>query len=201
MATAATVAEEIRRMYYKFAPQQDADLDDRDVLFHVFNGACGFAVNDAQLNAKAEQGYYADDQFYFKYTLPITKDNEGNLYVNLPSAPVAMSGNSAIDHVFFPGSKVPAVFISAKQRSHIGLLPRIPFIQWYRDDMKLYFLQNGMGKYTQSVSFNMICSGADPEAELNLPANYIPTLVQNVFKTLMAEKGLTLDTGDDKVDN
>lgn len=201
MATAAAVAEEIFRMYYKFAPQQDSDLDERDVLFHVFNGACKYAVTDAQINAKADEGYYANDQFFLKYTLNVQTDAGGKYYVPLPSAPVSMAGNREIDHVYFPGASCSAIFISAKQRSYLGNLPKIPGIQWYLDNGNMYFNKNGLAKNLQTVSFNIICAGNNPLAELNLPANYIPILVGEIVKMLLVEKGLQSDLSNDKVDN
>lgn len=199
--TASAVAEEIFRMYYKFAPQQDSDLDERDVLFHVFNGACKYAVTDAQVNQKADEGYYSNDQFYLKYTLPVLTDVGGRFYVTLPSAPVSLAGNREIDHVYFPGANCSAIFISAKQRSYLANLPKIPGIQWYLDNGNMYFNKNGLAKQLGLVSFNIICAGSNPLAELNLPANYIPLLVQDIVKMLLVEKGLQADLSNDKVDN
>lgn len=201
MATAAAVAEEIFRMYYKFAPQQDSDLDERDVLFHVFNGACKYAVTDAQINSKADEGYYSNDAFYLKYTLPVLTDVGGRYYVSLPSAPVSLAGNREIDHVFFPGANCTAIFVSAKQRSYIAHLPKIPGIQWYLSDGKMFFNKNGLAKLLTTVSFDIICAGNNPLSELNMPANYIPLLVQDIVKMLLVEKGLTVDLSNDKVDN
>lgn len=199
--TAGQVAEEVFRMYYKFVPQSDSDLDIRDVLFHVYNGACQYAITDAQLNEKADEGYYADDQFYLTYTLPIQTDSRGRFYVPLPSAPVSLAGHRAIRNVFFPGSAVSAVFVSGTQRDYIGNLPKVPGIHWYRENSSIYFDKNGYAKLLQLVSFNIICAGSNPNAELNMPANYIPQLVASITKLLLGEKGIQADLTNDKTDN
>jgi hypothetical protein len=190
---------QIRRMYYGGVPAEEASLREKEVNQYI-NQAIALVAKENYVDyIKMDGVENVDDAFYTTFkNFSISKDNDtGYYYTTLPHPPIGLSRGYGIADVTFPVSTGLAknpIPISPRELEYVDMvkIPPSKIFFWCEGD-KLYFKSyiNLVGK---SPIVRMISNeNSDLNAELNVPAEYIPSMINWIMTQLNIRKQMSGD--------
>jgi hypothetical protein len=197
--TRAELIAQIRRMYYGGLPSEDAGLREKEVN-QLLNQAIAYVAKENYIDhIKVDNIETVDDAFYSTFKgLAITKDNDTGYYsTTLPHPPVGLSRGYGIATVTFPVStglaKAPTA-VSPREVDFIEQikLPPSKIFYWAEGD-KLWFKSyvNLVGKF--AIVRMISHENSDLTAELNVPGEYIPSIINWIMSQLSVRKQMSGD--------
>jgi len=190
---------QIRRMYYGGVPAEEASLREKEVNQYINQAIAYIAKENYVDSIKIDGLENVDDAFYTTFkNLSISKDNDtGYYYTTLPHPPLGLSRGYGIADVTFPVSTGLAknpIPISPRELEYVDMvkIPPSKIFFWCEGD-KLYFKSyiNLIGK---APIVRMISNeNSDLNAELNVPAEYIPSMINWIMTQLNVRKQMSGD--------
>jgi hypothetical protein len=190
---------QIRRMYYGGVPAEEASLREKEVNQYINQAIAYVAKENYVDHIKLDGLENVDDAFYTTFkNLSISKDNDtGYYYTTLPHPPLGLSRGYGIADVTFPvstGLSKNPIPISPRELEYVDMvkIPPSKIFFWCEGD-KLYFKSyiNLIGK---APIVRMISNeNSDLNAELNVPAEYIPSMINWIMTQLNIRKQMSGD--------
>jgi hypothetical protein len=197
--TRAELIAQIRRMYYGGVPAEEASLREKEVNQYINQAIAYVAKENYVDHIKVDNLETVDDAFYTTFkNFTISKDNDtGYYYTTLPHPPLGLSRGYGIADVTFPvstGLSKNPIPISPRELEYVDMIkiPPSKIFYWCEGD-KLYFKSyiNLIGK---APIVRMISNeNSDLTAELNVPPEYIPSMINWIMTQLNARKQMSGD--------
>jgi hypothetical protein len=202
--TRAVLIERLRRQIAGGIPTDDMEITPNLVASYLPDAIAAAAKASYIENIKIDGVGFVNNGFYATFSgLTITKDETDDFQysLTLPEIPVGISRNEGIATLQFKKNG---------QTSYTGI--PLSINQWgYRKGIrpiqnKITYLPEGrnvkiettlpLNTYTGTV--RMISGGtSDMNAEINVPAEWIPMMSEYILKSLMIEKNNPQDTAND----
>lgn len=192
---------QIRRMYYGGLPSEEASLRPLEVNQYINEAIAYIAKINYTDSIKLDGVETVSDAFYTTFkNLAITKDTDTGYYsTTLPHPPLGLSRGYGISSVTFPVSsgslaKAPTP-ISPREIEYIEQIKTPPskVFYWAEGD-KLWFKSytNLVGKF--AIVRMISQENTDLNAELNVPGEYIPDMINWIMSQLNIRKQMSEDS-------
>ena len=199
--------EQILRQVYGGNPSDDACISP-NLVNQMINQGIGLAVKQLYRDSIQLDGIgYINNSFYTTFKgLPITVDEQYVWKVVLPEVPLAVGKNEGVSMLKLKSSQgevsMPIIWLTQYQVAYYKSLPIIPnkTLGYYEGNAAFILSTNILNQYTASVT---IVSGGDStnlSSTLNIPADYIPIIVDYVTKQLMLARQQIQDVSNDGSD-
>lgn len=203
--------ERILRQLYNGQPSDDSNIT-FNLVNQWLNDAIGIAVkNNYKESIQLDGVAYINNAFYLSYKgLTVTAvGNEGQTYsVTLPQIPIAVGKNEGIAMLQFVDSSISktsktAVPLSINQVTNVDSLRPIQnkIVYWYEGTTVYVKTSVMLNRYTANVR---MISGGDSTtltSTLNIPDDYMPTIVEYIKGQLAFEMSRPVDHANDGVQN
>jgi hypothetical protein len=206
--TRRTLIERIKRLIYGEFPQDNSNITD-GLINQWINDAIGVVVKKNWLENISLDGIaYVNNSFYLTFKgITITQD-EVNLYkFTLPQIPIALGRNEGIASVTFKDANgrlsFDAIPLSTNQVSYVRSMKNIPNKTLYYSESNFVYTISIVPLNLYTASVRMI-SGGDSnnlDSELNVSADFIPQIIDYVYKYLTIERNTPQDITNDGRDN
>lgn len=196
--------EQILRDVYGGLPTDDASITNNLVNQLINQGAAVAAQQNYKDAVELDGIAYVNNSFYTSYKgLAITADENFLYKVTLPEIPVGLGVNEGISTLQFKDSNtnlsLTAIPLSQKQVGYVGSMRPIPNkVLYYSEGIFAYAITTYiLTSFTASV--RMVSAGdfTNLNSVLNVPNDYIPTIVTYVKKMLMEERMVMPDIKND----
>jgi hypothetical protein len=200
IVTTNQMIDRVRRQYYNDYPDDSSVLTDNELLLHINDAVAQVATKQAN-EAYSIDGITSVPDGYlttFKLT-SFTKDADTNYYYStLPHPPLGLHSNSAVNSVFFTGTKGPSrpiLYVSANEVDYFRNLPHPPQAAYYWiEGATLYmWVKTDLPSGTK-VSVRMathVTSNLD--ASINVPPDAIGVVFDIIMQKLMVRKNIKSD--------
>lgn len=206
--TRGQLIEQILRQVYGSQPTDDASATP-NLVNQMINQGIGIAAKLAYKDAIQMDGVgYVNNSFYSTFKgIAVTPDDNFKWKIDLPSVPVGVGKDEGISTLVFKDSNgkvsLPVVWLSQNQVTYFQSMPMIANkILAYSEGSVVYAMSTILlDQYTATVT---LVSGGDSSnlsSTLNVPDDYIPTIVEYVSKLLMASRAQPQDQANDGVAN
>ena len=206
--TRGQLIEQILRQVYGSQPTDDASATP-NLVNQMINQGIGIAAKLAYKDAIQMDGVgYVNNSFYSTFKgIAVTPDDNFKWKIDLPSVPVGVGKDEGISTLVFKDSNgkvsLPVVWLSQNQVTYFQSMPMISNkILAYSEGSVVYAMSTILlDQYTATVT---LVSGGDSSnlsSTLNVPDDYIPTIVEYVSKLLMASRAQPQDQANDGVAN
>lgn len=203
--------ERILRQLYNGQPSDDSNIT-FNLVNQWLNDAIGIAVkNNYKESIQLDGVAYINNAFYLSYKgLTVTAvGNEGQTYqVTLPQIPIAVGKNEGIAMLQFVDSSISktsktAVPLSINQVTNVDSLRPIQnkIVYWYEGTIVYVKTSVMLNRYTANVR---MISGGDSTtltSTLNIPDDYMPTIVEYIKGQLAFEMSRPVDNTNDGIQN
>jgi len=187
--------EQILRNVYGEQPTQDSDISPNLVNVYI-NQGIGLAAKQNYKDAIQMDGIgYVNDSFYTTFKgLEVVKDENFLWRITLPQVPIAIGKNEGVSNLKFKSSdgkvSIDCIPLSISQKSYASSMRTIP-------DRVLYYVEGNsafvlstilLTQYTCSVTLVSGGDSSDLSSNLNVPDDYIPTVITYVTQLLMNQR-------------
>lgn len=198
--------EQIRRLYYGGVPNDDANLSEKEVNAYI-NEAMAYVAKVNYTDAIKLDGIESvSDVFYLTFkNLSITRDADTGYYsLDLPQVPLGLARGYGISTVTFPTStglaKSP-IPISVRELDYLDAVKQPPSKIFYWPEGKKLWFKSYVNLVGKSAIVRMVSTEtSDLDAELNVPQEYIPDIMNLVLNYLKVRKATLEDSVNDGVD-
>jgi len=206
--TRGVFIEMVVRNVYGEQPNNDRAITDNLVNTWIEPGI-GLAVKQAYKDSIAFDGVsYVNNSFYTQYKgLTITQEEPALYKIELPALPMGIEKNGGLNLLRFKDANGrvsdPAIPLSEYQVGYARRMRPIPNKQLYWPEGKFTYVMSTLPLDTYTANATMI-SGGDPtdfDSELNVPADYLPIVIDYCVRNLARERMTPKDTTNDKRDN
>lgn len=158
-------------------------------------------------NLKLDSIGYVNNSFYttFKGIVP-TADEKNVWKIQLPQVPVGIGNNEGVSILSFKDSKnnvsFPSIPITENQKTYFQMMRPIPNkTLYYTNGDHIYVLTTvTLNNYTASVTMVSGGDSSDLSSTINVPSDYMPTIVQYVQQQLLLQKNAPKDLTNDGAD-
>lgn len=205
--TRAELIERLRRQVYGGFPTNDATITDNLVNAWITDGTALAAKQNYKDNFSIEGIASVNNSFYTTFKGLVITEDESFLYkCTLPSLPLGIGNVDGISRAVFKNSNnaisFPAVILSENQVSIQRSMRPIPNkILAYPEGGNFFAITNILlNAYTCSIT---MISGGDAtnlSSTLNIPNDYISTIVMYVRGQLVFERNMPVDSQNDGKD-
>lgn len=205
--TRRTFIERTLRQIYGGFPSDDSQITDNLVNTWVIDGTALAAKQNYKDNIAIDGINFVNNSFYTTFKgLAVTKDENFLWKVELPSIPLGIGTSMGISTLVFKdsGGKIsyPGIWLSQNQRSYAKGMRQIPNkVIIYSEGQYVYAMSEiQLSQYTASAT--MISAGDETnlDSELNVPADYFPTIVGYIQQQLLLQKAQPIDVQNDGLD-
>jgi hypothetical protein len=207
METRRSLIQRIQRLVYGNFAQNDATITE-NLINNWINDAIGVcAKNNYVESIKMDGIAYNGNSFYTTYKgISITQDEINTYTFAMPQVPISLGRNEGVASVLLKGSdgkiSFDAIPMSINQVGYFRSMPTIPnkLLYWY-ENYNVYLIANiPLNEYTATIR---IISGGDSsslDSVLNVPAEWLPTIVEYCVKYLTLERKMPKDVLNDGMD-
>jgi hypothetical protein len=196
--------EQILRQVYGTQPSDDASITP-NLVNQMINQGIGVAVRQNYKDAVQLDGIgYINNSFYTTFKgLTITPEEQFVYKIILPQVPMGIGKNEGISSLRFKDSKGefsrPVVWLSQDQVTYFQSLqaPTNKILASQQGSTILVYSTLILNQYTAAAT---IISGGESTnllAQLTIPDDYIPIIVDYVTKLLMASRAQVQDNAND----
>lgn len=204
LLTRRAVIERIRRLVYGEQPMNDASITD-NLVNNYLNDAIGIvAKNNYVESIKLDGIAYVNNAFYTSFKgISITEATPNVYTFQLPEYPVGIGSNEGVASVVLKDGKgnlsYDLVPLTVSQVSYIRNMRPIQnkICYWY-ENSEVYILTSvPLFNYTANV--RMISGGdsSNLDSYLNVPPDYLSTIIEYAAKYLTIERNTPQDLTDD----
>lgn len=208
MPTRRVFIEQIRRLIYGSQPSDDAEITVG--LVNVWlDQAIGVAVQRSYMDALKIDGIaYVNNSFYTTYkSLAISSDDLFIWKITLPQVPLGIGENMGVETLIIKDSdssqlSYPVVFLTQKQRGFSRGMRPIPNKVLAYMEGEFIYLQSTLLLSQFTGQATMISGGnsSDLDSTLNVPADYVPIMVEYLKQQLMFQRQVPVDNVNDGMD-
>lgn len=207
--TRIQLIEQILREVYGTQPSDDSAMT-YNLVNQYINQGIGLAVKQNYKDAIQLDGLgYVNNSFYTTFKgLAITQDDTFLWKATLPQVPIAIGQNEGVSNLKIKDSVgnltgIDCIPLTINQKSYASSMRAIPNrVLYYTEGNTAYFISTLLlGQYTATAT---LISGGDStnlNSQLNIPDDYIPTVIQYVSQLLMVERKQPQDQTNDGVSN
>jgi len=206
--TRQQLIEQILREVYGTQPSDDSSIT-YNLVNQYINQGIGIAVRQSYKDSIQLEGIgYVNNSFYTTFKgLPISQDENFLWKVSLPQIPIAIGQNEGISNLKIKDSGglvgIDCVPLTINQKSYASSMRTIPNrILYYTEGGTAYLLSTLiLSPYTVSLT---LISGGDSSnlsSQLNVPDDYIPSIITYVSQLLMIERKQPQDQTNDGTSN
>ncbi len=199
--------EQIMREVYGGQPTDDASITNNLVNQYI-NQGIGVAVKQNYKDAISMDGIgYVNNSFYTTFKgITISKDENFLWKITLPQVPLGVGKDEGIANLKLKSSdgkvSIDLIPLSTNQKGYAQSMKPIPNkVLYYIEGGNAYILSTLLlFEYTASVT---LMSGGDStnlSSQLNVPDDYIPTVISYVTQMLMAQRKQPKDAANDGAD-
>jgi hypothetical protein len=200
--------EQIIRQVYGAQPNDDASITPNYVN-QLINQGIGVAVKQNYKDSVQFDGIgYVNNGFYTTFKgLTIAQDENFLWKVVLPEVPMGIGQNEGVANLKIKDSNglvgIDCIPLSLNQKSYAPSMRQIPDRLLYYTEGNIAYILSTMILSQYTVSATLISGGDSTSlsSTLNVPADYIPTIVQYVTQLLMIERKQPQDQTNDGVSN
>jgi len=201
--------EQILREVYGTQPTDDSSIT-YNLVNQYINQGIGLAVKQNYKDAIQIDGLgYVNNSFYTTFKgLTITQDETFLWKATLPQVPIAIGQNEGVSNLKVKDNTgkllgIDCIPLTINQKSYAASMRAIPNRVLYYTEGNTAFLMTTLilNQYTLNAT---IISGGDStnlNSQLNIPDDYIPTVIQYVSQLLMVERKQPQDQINDGVSN
>ena len=203
--------ERILRQIYNGLPSDDSNIT-FNLVNQWLNDAIGIAVkNNYKESIQLDGVAYINNAFYLSFKgLTVTAvGNEGQIYqLTLPQIPIAVGKNEGIAMLQFVDSTISktsktAVPLSMNQVTNVDSMRPLQnkIVYWYEGTTVFVKTSVMLNRYTANV--RMISGGdsTDLTSTLNIPDDYIPTIVEYIKGQIAFEMSRPIDNTNNGIQN
>ncbi len=203
-----TFIEQIRRLIYGDQPSAEANITVGLVNTWLNQGIAVAARKNYLDSIQLDGISYVNNSFYTKFSdIAVTSDEQFLWKVELPQIPIGIGNSEGISKLQFKDSdsnqiSQTVVFLSQNQTTFFQNMQPIPNkLLAYSQGKYVYIVSTLMlSSYTANVT--MVSGGlsTDLQSILNVPDDYIPTIVEFLKAQLMFQRQVPQDRTDDGTD-
>lgn len=205
--TRGQLIEQILRQVYGGYVSEDSSITPMLVNQYINQGIGVAAKANYTDNLKLDGVSYVNGAFYttFKGIVPV-KDETNLWKIQLPQVPVGIGNSEGISILAFKDSKnnvsFPCIPISENQKTYFQMMRPIPNKTIYYSNGDLIYILSTVTLSNYTASVTMISGGdsTDLTSTINVPADYIPTIIQYVQQQLLLQKNAPKDLTNDGQD-
>lgn len=205
--TRQTLIERLRRQVYGGFPTDDSVITDGLVNEWISDGVALAAKKNYTDNIQIEGIGFVNNSFYTTFKgIAVTKDEDFVWKVNLPQLPLGIGRNEGIETLKFKSSdgqvSLPAIPISSNQATFSINMRAIPNKVIYKPESGYILALSTIILSTYTATVTMV-SGGDKnnlDSVLNVPDDYIATIIQYVQQQLLLERNQPVDAANDGLD-
>lgn len=205
--TRAQFIERVRRQIYNGQPSDDATITVGLVNNYLNDAIAAAAKANYKDNIAIDGIGYLNNSFYTRFT-GIAVKSDGNLWwkVQLPEIPIGIGRNEGLSTIQLVNDEGklshPFIPISESQRTYFESMRPIPnkIIYYYQGDTLYAQSSLILSQYTANVTMASGGLSTDLDSTLNVPADYIPVMMQYLQQQLLLEKSQPKDVTNDGED-
>jgi hypothetical protein len=209
MATRAIVIERILRQIYGGNPTDDSNIT-YNLVNQWLNDGIGIAAKKNYTdNIQLDGVSYVNNSFYTSFSdVPVNQIDPTTYQIDLPQIPTAIGKNEGISALQFVDSKGlvshTAIPLTANQIAYIPESLRIiqnKLLYW--NEGKNIFIKSNIILSKYKTKIRMVSGGDsnDLNSTLNIPDDYMPTVIEYVRNQLLIEQQRPIDVDNDGVDS
>jgi hypothetical protein len=200
--------EQILRDVYGGQPTDDAAITP-NLVNQLINQGIGVAVKQNYKDAiQLDNVGYINNSFYTTFKgLVITQDENFLWKLELPQIPLAIGQNEGVSNLVLrdPLDKtvgINLIPLSMNQRAYASSMKTIPFSTLYYIEGKYAYILSSLTLSAYKASVTMISGGNsnDLSSNLNVPDDYIPSIIAYVVGILSNQRKQPKDLANDGVD-
>lgn len=207
--TRGVFIEMVRRQIYNGQPADDATITENLVNVWI-EQAIATAARKNYTDSIAIDGIaYSNNSFYTTFkSLAIAQDDLGMWKVTLPHIPFGLGQTEGVSKVIFkdPSTRqlsYPVIILTQNQSCYMLGMREIPnkLLGW--TESKYIYVRAPLILYGYTAQVTMVSGGdsTDFDAELNVPADYIPVMIEFIKQQLVFEHAQPVDVQNDGVDS
>ena len=205
--TRAQFIEQILRQIYGTYPSDDASITPMLVNQYLDQAIAFAAKTNYTDNLKLEGIGFVSNSFYTTFKgIAITKDESGLWKLTLPQVPVGIGASEGVSTLVLKDStgklSLPLVPLTQNQKTYFQSMQNLPFkTLYYVEGNHAYIISVlKLSDYTATVTLISGGDSTDLSSNLNVPGDYIPSIVQYIQQQLMVMKTTPKDLANDSVD-
>ena len=199
--------ERLRRQVYGDFPVDEATITDLLVNQWILDGTAIAAKKNYTDNLQLEGVAFVNNSFYSTFKgIAITKDEQFLYKFSLPEIPIGIGRVDGISRLVFKDAdgkvSFPAILLGQNEVGIQRSMRPVPNkILCYPEGGECFVISTlGMTPYTASVT---MISGGDAtnlDSTLNIPGDYISTIVSYIQQQLLLERNQPVDAANDGLD-
>jgi len=200
--------ELIRRQIYGDQPSSEANITKGLVNRWLNFGIAAAAKQNNKENIALDGVNYINNSFYSTFKGLAISQDEFNLWkIELPQLPLGIGSTEGISTVMIKSSdgqvSYPLIMLSQNEKSFQRGYREIPNkVIGYAEGTYVYVLSSIMlNQYTASVTMVSGGDASDLTSTINIPDDYLPTIVEYVKAQLMFQRNVPQDNVADGVDS
>lgn len=206
--TRASLIEQLRRQVYGDFPADEATVTDGLVNIYISQGLAIAAKKNYTDNLQLEGVGFVNNSFYSTFKgIVITKDEQFLYKCQLPAIPIGVGSVDGVSRVVFKDAQnkvsYPGILLSEYQVGMQRSMRSIPNkILCYPEGGELYIITTVImaGQYTASVTMVSGGNANDLSSTLNIPDDYINTVVEYVKAQISFQRNQIVDVSNDGLD-
>lgn len=199
--------ERILRQVYGDQPRDDSSIT-YNLVNEWMNTGIGIAAKQNYKEAIQLDGIgYVNNSFYTTFKgLEVEPDESFTWKITLPQLPFGIGRNEGIATLQFKDANnkvsLPCISLSENQKGYYQRMRPIPnVILFYPEGTFLYALSTIiLSNYTATVGMISGGNANDLSSVLNIPDDYIATVIDYCTKMLMLERAQPVDAANDGLD-
>jgi hypothetical protein len=204
LLTRRAVIERIRRLVYGEQPQDDASITD-NLVNNYLNDAIGLvAKNNYVESIKLDGIAYVNNAFYTSFKgISIVQDSPNVYTFQLPEYPVGVGDNEGVASVILKDANGNLSFdlvpLTISQVSYTRSIRPIQnkICYWYENSQ--VFISTSVPLFNYTANVRMISGGdsSNLDSKLNIPPDYLQTIIEYAAKYLTIERNTPQDLTND----
>lgn len=203
-----TFIEQIRRQIYGGQPSDDAEITVGLVNIWL-DQAIGIAAKTNYTDSLKLDGIaYVNNSFYTKFKgLTVAQDEQFLWKITLPQIPLGIGYSQGLETLVFKDANskelsYPVVWLSENQLSYQRGMRGIPNkLLAYSEGQFVYVMSTLLlSQYTAQVTMISGGDSTDLDSTINVPPDYLPTMVEYIKQQLLFERMQPVDATNDGLD-
>lgn len=205
--TRSQFIEQILRQVYGGYPSDDASITPMLVNQYIDQAIAFAAKTNYTDNVRLDGIGYVNNSFYTTFKgIPITRDEVGLWKLELPQIPVGIGANEGISTLVIKDNvnkiTLPLIPLTENQKTYFQSMQNLPFKTLYYVEGSYAYIVSSLilNNYTASVTMVSGGDSTDLNSTLNVPGDYIPSMIQFIQQQLMVMKTTPKDLANDGTD-
>ena len=200
--------ERVRRLIYNGQPSDDAVIT-IGMVNNVLNDAIGVAAKaNYKENLSIDGVAYVNNSFYTTFKgLSVSEDSQFTYKVTLPQIPFGIGNSEGVSMMVFKDFESKqisesVILITATQKTYFNSMRVIPNKIMALSEGSYIYAYSTLDLTPYTAQVTMVSGGLsnDLDAELNVPADYIPLMDEYLMKKFILSQSQPVDASNDGLD-